>query len=1086
MTNNIYTGQAVLKRGIVDAFRWEDVLRTLDDHAIVSIANAAGDIIYVNSKFCDVSGYSEAELLGKNHRVIKSGIHTTDFYHEMWSRIRSGKRWHGEICNTRKDGSHYWVESTISPVMDEQGQVVQYISIRTDITAIKEAEEALEAQNRSNSCLAKIAQKMLASRIENARENAEFALKSCVSLMNLEAIGLWFPALESREEDACHFIAYPALPEQSEQILQSLCKNRRNDTPSINVQSELRAISDADKTAHDIISNGVLVPVFVSEDYSGSMFVAVKDASRADIWWARHQQFMMFFVDLIGSMIRRAHLTTQLVESKERLRRGQLYANIGTWEWNIRSGALYWSEKIAPLFGYGEGEVETSYDNFINAVHPDDRVKVQRAVDEAIVSNVPYDIEHRVVWPDGSVHWVSERGAVNRDEKGDALKMLGVVQDINQRKLAQLELEERELQLRQSRDLAKLASWKGNPVTREVTFSDNAAEIYGVDLASEVLSLETCEQRIFPLDKPLLIAAYKQTEETGEFDTVHRILRPDGAIRHLHIVGKSVANYKGDGMQMIGVIQDITQRIEIEQQLQETEQLFTFAVEGAGDGVWDWYLPDDSVEISASCRKMLGYENEAVRTKAGKYLDMLDAEDARSFTGVVQQCIYENLESFKVQLRSKTADGGLKWILCRGSVVERDDRQRAIRIIGVNSDISEIKSKEMELTKARNEADTANRAKSEFLSHMSHELRTPLNAILGFGQLLDLDSSLSESNAAYASEMLKAGYHLLDLINDILDLAKVESGKIDINIEKIDLGSLLEEVAVLMEPLKTEKNIVLVIPRLDSVVVQADRVRLKQVLINLLSNAFKYNYQEGKVTVIVELEKTGYVHVIIEDTGPGIDERQMKDLFKPFSRLGAEKTGIQGTGIGLTLTKKIIESMGGDIDVSSVVGVGSRFGINLPLVSKGNVGKSLPVNANDNPDPDISGNKTLLYIDDNQSNLTLVRNIVENIPGVRFLEAGHAELGLELATNNRPDLIFVDINMPDMDGYAVLKALRSMSCFKTVPIMAVTANAMVTDIEKGREAGFTEYICKPVDVRKLHDLVLKTLWSEDLPEKPYH
>lgn len=483
----------------------------LDQHAIVSVTDAAGRIIYANQKFSEISQYTEQELLGQNHRILNSGYHERAFFRQMWETISAGRVWQGEIRNRSKSGRYYWVGTTIVPFLDEAGKPCQYVSIRAEITHIKETEE--------------------------------------------------------------------------------------------------------------------------------------------------------------------------------RFRRGQVYANIGTWDWDIQSGGLFWSERIGPLFGYAEGELETSYANFLAAVHPEDRQYVVDSVNACVEQGAAYNIEHRVIWPDGTIVWLKETGDVVRDADGRPLHMLGVVQDITPRKRA-----------------------------------------------------------------------------------------------------------------------------------------------------------------------------------------------------------------------------------------------------------------EEEVLRARDEAERANQAKSEFLARMSHELRTPLNAILGFGQLLesDPDAPLSASQLENVGLILKAGWHLLALINEVLDLAKIEAGNIDMSIEDVGVNEVLAECLSIISPLAEQRNVEVVdCPcEASSCVVHADRVRLKQVLLNLLANAIKYNRDGGKVTVRYQASAPGRLRISVADTGVGLMPEQQKNLFQPFNRLGAEHGEEQGTGIGLIIARHMVELMGGSVGVESEPGRGSMFWIELNLGRSEECGQS--------------------------------------------------------------------------------------------------------------------------------------------------
>ncbi len=373
---------------------------------------------------------------------------------------------------------------------------------------------------------------------------------------------------------------------------------------------------------------------------------------------------------------------------------------------------------------------------------------------------------------------------------------------------------------------------------------------------------------------------------------------------------------------------------------------------------------------------------------------------------------------------------------------------------------------------ARDEADRANQAKSEFLSNMSHELRTPMNAILGFSQLLEMDSKLQAEHQDFVQEILKAGNHLLDLINEILDLAKIESGRFELTLEPVELGSIAEECLSLVRPLAEKKSVQVGFSGQGDVAVRADRTRLKQALVNLLSNAIKYNNEDGKVSLDAQALGDGHLRVKVTDNGPGIPPERQSELFQPFNRLGAEHSGIEGTGIGLTITRRIVEMMGGSMAMESSLGKGSAFWIDLPLESPP---PPSPTPATEgeasHPEAPHLHSHTVLYIEDNPVNLKLVSLLLSRRPHIRLLSAPTAEQGIDIARTSPLDLILLDINLPDMNGFEVLNVLKNIESQSDTPIIAVTANAMPADVERGKNAGFTDYLSKPLDLARFQAIL---------------
>ena len=417
------------------------------------------------------------------------------------------------------------------------------------------------------------------------------------------------------------------------------------------------------------------------------------------------------------------------------------------------------------------------------------------------------------------------------------------------------------------------------------------------------------------------------------------------------------------------------------------------------------------------------------------------------------------------------------------------------KLVGVSCitrDITERKRAEEEVKRALAAAEKANQAKSDFLSHMSHELRTPLNAILGFAQLLEVGSPPpTPTQTLRVNQIIKAGWYLLDLINEILDLAVIESGKLTLSQESVPLVDVMAECQAMIES-QTQKYGIQInfIPIDPSWRVHADRTRVKQVLLNLLSNAIKYNREHG--TVEVQCRATPeHIRISIRDTGEGLSADQVAQLFQAFNRLGQETRGEQGTGIGLVVTKQLVELMGGAIGVGSTVGVGSEFWIELtryvpPTIDQPKLDdeKNMPEPAGAQSEADAAQH-TLLYVEDNPANLLLIEQIMESHQKLHMLSARDGNAGIELARAQHPDAILMDINLPGISGIEVLKILREDPAMAHIPVIALSADAMPRDIEKGLAAGFFRYLTKPIKVKEFMNALDEALkFSETGLAKP--
>jgi PAS domain S-box-containing protein len=410
----------------------------------------------------------------------------------------------------------------------------------------------------------------------------------------------------------------------------------------------------------------------------------------------------------------------------------------------------------------------------------------------------------------------------------------------------------------------------------------------------------------------------------------------------------------------------------------------------------------------------------------------------------------------------------------------RNDYAEIIGYLLIGTDNSVRKQVEADLHLAMATAETANLAKSDFLSSMSHELRTPLSAILGFAQLIESGSPTpTASQKRSIEQILQAGWYLLKLINEILDLAQIESGKLSLSLEASSLSEVMDECHAMVESQSRQRKIQLTFPKLElPLYVRADRTRVKQILINLLSNAIKYNNLGGSILVECIQPTPERVRICVTDTGAGLSEGQLAQLFQPFNRLGQEVAGEQGTGIGLVVCKRLIESMGGSIGVESTVGQGSVFWIELArtrevVVADLNDHDASQAKASQSS---ASKSKTLLYVEDNPANLMLVEDLIVRRPDIRLLSARDGLEGLEMARLYRPNLILMDINLPGISGISVLRQLAADPLTSHIPVVALSANAMPRDIEKGLKAGFYRYLTKPIKVRAFMDTLDQALF----------
>jgi PAS domain S-box-containing protein len=600
----------------------------------------------------------------------------------------------------------------------------------------------------------------------------------------------------------------------------------------------------------------------------------------------------------------------------------------------------------------------------------------------------------------------------------------------------------------------------------------NTAFCKMVGYTNDELRERTAENITFEEDiEPGRQLAQSLLDGTARFTGDKRYIHKNGATLWVSRTASIIRNEEGEPQYFLLMVEDISRRKQQEAALQASRRALEAAhlenqlmMDNSQDVICTVDERGRFVRVSRACEELWGYT--AAELSGKQYIDFVYPED-RTKTDEAAKALLESGKITDFVNRYVRKDGSLVDVLWSATWSAAD------RIIFcVAHDVTDRARIEKALREAKEEADRANHAKSDFLSRMSHELRTPLNSILGFGQLLDRQSP-TDTQRPRIRYILSAGRHLLNLINEVLDISRIEAGNLQLSVEPVCLEEAIHEAVDLMRPLAADRTIGLEAGCAtdNSTYVLADRQRLKQVLLNLLSNAVKYTAMKGSVSLAVTESGAGFTRIAVRDNGAGIPVEKLARLFTPFDRLGAEQSTVEGTGLGLALCQRLVQAMHGSIGVNSTLGNGSTFWVDLPKGKSPLLAAAAQLGAPPAPGEASDETRRILYIEDNFSNVTLVEQMLAERPSLELMTAMQGRVGLDLARQHAPDLILLDLHLPDMPGWQVLAQLKADHLTRHVPVVVISADATAPQIKRLLSAGAHAYLTKPLDIPQFFEIV---------------
>ncbi|HUO48431.1 MAG TPA: PAS domain S-box protein [Acidimicrobiales bacterium] len=743
----------------------------------------------------------------------------------------------------------------------------------------------------------------------------------------------------------------------------------------------------------------------------------------------------------------------------------------------LDEGLVWVSPAAAIALGYDPGTFADV--DLTGLLHPEDAPLVESLVGRLADGTEAAAATARYRHLDGS--WRSFEWTA-RLEPGTGL-VAGVARDVTARQAARRALRTSEARLQAILDHSTAAVFVKDLQGRFVLVNDAFLRPLGL---SRVELVGKTSRELWPNSSALADDRDMRVVESGvaymHDDVLHLVDGP----HTLMTVRFPLRDDESRVVGMAAIATDITERKRVEMALAQRERLLDTIVRASPDIVTILDGDGTVTEISAASNTILGYDPDTAALEPLLHADDLPAI-YEGYTALLQRTI----DHLAIRYRVQNATGEWVTLDTRAEAVVGDDGRTA-GAVAVSRDITADLELDEQLRAAVAAAEQASSTKSDFLSRMSHELRTPLNSVLGFAQLLEMDD-LPVEQAEAVGHIMRAGHHLLDLIDEVLDIARIESGRLTLSVERVRLDDVVRDAVDLTRPLAEHAGVSVTVDlsglgagadgtdggdRGQVGHVAADRQRLLQVLLNLLSNAVKYNHRDGRVEVVATRAPGERILIAVTDTGAGIRPEDLDRVFDPFDRLGAEKTSVQGTGVGLTLSKHLVERMGGSVVVASEHGVGSTFTVELAAVDAPSA--QAPVRPAAAEVSSAAGSLHVLHVEDNPANLALVEQVLARRRGVELQAAMYGSLALELARANHPDLILLDLHLPDMLGTEVFDRLQAEPGTAGIPVVVVSADATPTQVDRLLQAGVAGYLTKPIDVRELLSVVERVSAGEQV------
>jgi PAS domain S-box-containing protein len=765
----------------------------------------------------------------------------------------------------------------------------------------------------------------------------------------------------------------------------------------------------------------------------------------------------------------------QLKSKQETLMQTQRIARVGSWEWDVASDTVSWSDELFQIFRLNPEKGAVSYADHPKLYTPESMKRLDKVVRHALETGEPYKMDLEIVRADGTFAFCTAQGYAKKDAKGKVFRLYGSLQDITERKNAEEDFIESEERFR---ELVNTIN-SGVAIYKVINDGKSGSDYIIKEFNEFALKHEQLQKKdiigrslkdIRPnIDEYGLIDMFQKVWKTGEATFFPAKVYVD----------KKYSNYYENRVfrlpsgEIVAIYDEVSDRENAIAQIKESRERFDLAMKASNDGLFDWNLETNEIYYSPRWKSMLGYEDEELPNDFTIWERLTELKDVERSWKMQQELIDKQRDRFEMEFKMKHKDGHWVYIFSRAEAIF-DDEGKAVRMIGTHIDISERKQAELELITAKRKAEESDRLKSSFLANMSHEIRTPMNGILGFSGLLKEPKLSGEEQQKYIGIIEKSGIRMLNIINDIIDISKIESGLMTLDIKESDINEQIEYIYTFFKPEVEAKGMKLsfknTLPAKEAII-KTDREKVFAILTNLVKNAIKYT-NKGSVE-FGYCKKGGFLEFFVKDTGIGIPKERQVAIFERFVQADINDIQArQGAGLGLAITKAYTKMLGGKIWVDSQEGKGSSFYFTIPYHAT--FKKETRHDTIDLGDDLLKLDLKILIVEDDETSNQLL-SIIMGKYGKEILNVINGNKAVETCRNNPDiDLVLLDIQIPEINGYEVARQIRKFN--KEVIIIAQTAYGLTGDREKAIKVGCNDYISKPINKDELFALINKQSW----------